>query len=179
MAPPCEAAPRRGPLQERPGQPETPSATTCPAHRTYSPAFSVQTTGPWATEASTPDLPDRRSLVFITNLRPSQAAIMGKMRSLTNGSYSSAVHAGEVVRSFRYMDGVCHGSAFSACFAACAVCFSLRAVFRVCHDLPSVFGLGFSFLCDSRLCGVLVAAMYPLFSVICRSRGSARNVLTV
>jgi len=62
--------------------------------------------------------------------------------------------------------GQCPVSAAS--FAACAVCFSLRAVFRVCHDLFSVFGFGFSFLCDSRLCGVVVA-MYPLFSVICQA----------
>ena len=57
---------------------------------------------------------------------------------------------------------MCYGSVFAASFAACAACFSLRAAFRVCHDLPSVFGFGFSFLCDSRLCGVVVVAMYPL-----------------
>ena len=55
-----------------------------------------------------------------------------------------------------------------ACFAACAACFSLRAMFRVCHDLLSVFGFGFSFLRDSRLCGVVVFAIYPLLSVICQ-----------
>jgi hypothetical protein len=27
--------------------------------------------------------------------------------------------------------------------------------------LFSVFGFGFSFLCDSRLCGVVVVAIYP------------------
>jgi len=32
-------------------------------------------------------------------------------------------------------------------------------MFRVCHDLLSVFGFGFSFLCDSRMCGVVVVAM--------------------
>jgi hypothetical protein len=45
-------------------------------------------------------------------------------------------------------------------------------MFRVCHDLFSVFGFGFSFLCDSRLCGVVVVAMYPLFSVICQARAN-------
>lgn len=63
---------------------------------------------------------------------------------------------------------MCHVPVSAASFAACAVCFSLRAVFRVCHDLLSVFGFGFSFLCDSRLCGVVVVAMYPHFSVICQ-----------
>lgn len=47
----------------------------------------------------------------------------------------------------------------SASFAACASCFSLRAMFRVCHDLLSVFGFAFSFLCDSRFCGVVVFAI--------------------
>ena len=28
-------------------------------------------------------------------------------------------------------------------FAACAACFSLRVMFRVCHDLLSVLGFGF------------------------------------
>jgi hypothetical protein len=52
----------------------------------------------------------------------------------------------------------------SASFAACAVCFSLRAAFRVCHDLFSVFGFGFSFLCDSRVgVAVVVDAMEPFF----------------
>jgi hypothetical protein len=37
---------------------------------------------------------------------------------------------------------------FSPAFAACAACFSLRASFRVCHDLLSVFGFGFSRFCD-------------------------------
>ena len=55
---------------------------------------------------------------------------------------------------------MCHRSVSAASFAACAVCFSLRAMFRVCHDFDSVFG--FSFLCDSRLCGVVVDAMIPL-----------------
>ena len=59
-----------------------------------------------------------------------------------------------------------HPSGFAASFAACSVCFSLRATFRVCHDFDSVFGLGFSFLCDSRLGAVVVDAMYPSFSSI-------------
>jgi len=42
--------------------------------------------------------------------------------------------------------GMCECPGHSASFAACAACFSLRAVFRVCHDLLSVFGFGFSFL---------------------------------
>ena len=53
-------------------------------------------------------------------------------------------------------------SVFSASVAACAVCFSLRAALRVCHDLPSVLGFGFSFFLDSRADGVVVVfAMYP------------------
>ena len=53
---------------------------------------------------------------------------------------------------------------YSTDFAACAVCFSLRAAFRVCHDLLSVFGLGFSFFfCDSRAGVAVVDAMFPLF----------------
>ena len=51
-------------------------------------------------------------------------------------------------------------------------------VFRVCHDLLSVFGFGFSFLCDSRLCGVVVFAMYPL-SVLLVRHADVREVLTV
>jgi hypothetical protein len=58
--------------------------------------------------------------------------------------------------------GMCHRSVSAASFAACAACFSFRAMFRVCHDLLSVLGLGFSFFCDSRLCGVVLGAMYPL-----------------
>jgi hypothetical protein len=54
-------------------------------------------------------------------------------------------------------------------FAACAACFSLRAMFRVCHDLLSVFGFGFNFLCDSRVCGAVVDAIYALFSLICQA----------
>ena len=50
-------------------------------------------------------------------------------------------------------------SAFAVCPAAYAACFSLRAAFRVCHDLFSVFGFGFSFLRDSRLVTVVVFAM--------------------
>src|SRR5215213_6460106 len=53
-----------------------------------------------------------------------------------------------------------YGSVFPPCFSACAVCLSLRAAFRVCHDLLSVFGFGFNFLCDVRVFGVVVAAMY-------------------
>jgi len=70
----------------------------------------------------------------------------------------------------RYLCGMCQCPASAASFAACAVCFSLRAIFLVCHDLLSVFGFGVSFLCDSRLCGVVVDAMYPLFSVACQAR---------
>ena len=75
--------------------------------------------------------------------------------------------SGRVCYQRRYLCGMCHGSVF----AACAVCFSLRAMFRVCHDFDSVFGFGFSFLCDSRLCGVVVDAMNSSFSVICQARG--------
>ena len=73
---------------------------------------------------------------------------------------------------------MCHRSVFAASVAACAVCFSLRAMFRVCHDLLSVFGFGFSFLCDSRLCGVVVVAMFPLSVLFVRHAG-VREVLTV
>ena len=66
---------------------------------------------------------------------------------------------------------MCHPSASAASFAACAVCFSLRAMFRVCHDFGSVFGFGFSFLCDSRLFGVVVDAMCSSFSSIVRRAG--------
>jgi len=52
--------------------------------------------------------------------------------------------------------GICAPARSAASFAACAVCFSLRAMFRVCHDFFSVFGFGFSFFCDSRLCSVVV-----------------------
>ena len=70
---------------------------------------------------------------------------------------------------------MCHGSVFAASVAACAACFSLRAWFRVCHDLLSVFGFGLSFLCDSRLCGVVVlVAMYPL-SVLFGFKLAARD----
>lgn len=48
-------------------------------------------------------------------------------------------------------------SVSSASFAACAVCFSLRAAFLVCHDFWSVFGFGFSFVCFGRAFG---AAMF-------------------
>jgi hypothetical protein len=61
---------------------------------------------------------------------------------------------------------MCHRPVSAANFAACAVCFSLRAMFRVCHDFDSVFGFGFSLLCDSRLGGVVVDAMSPSFCVI-------------
>src|SRR5678809_1256010 len=67
--------------------------------------------------------------------------------------------------SFQVSRGIAarvHSSVFAASFAACSVCFSLRAMFRVCHDFDSVFGFGFSLLCDSRLGGVVVDAMYPL-----------------
>ncbi len=65
----------------------------------------------------------------------------------------------------------CQRPVSAASFAACAVCFSLRAMFRVCHDLDSVLGFGFSFLCDSRLCGVVVDAMHSSFSFIRQARG--------
>ena len=44
-------------------------------------------------------------------------------------------------------------------FAAYAACFSLRAAFRVCHDLCSVFGFAFSRFFDSRAAGVVVEAI--------------------
>ena len=49
----------------------------------------------------------------------------------------------------------------AATLAAWAACFSLRAAFRVCHDLLSVFGFGFSllFLRASRLSDVVLVAM--------------------
>ena len=53
-------------------------------------------------------------------------------------------------------------------FSACAACLSLRAAFRVCHDLLSVFGFGFSFLRESRVFAVL--AMYPLQGIVARVR---------
>lgn len=68
------------------------------------------------------------------------------------------------------------GGVAEASVAACAACFSLRAMFRVCHDLPSVFGFGFSFLRDSRVCGVL--AMHPLSGLFVRHAG-VREVPTV
>src|SRR5207237_423624 len=52
-----------------------------------------------------------------------------------------------------------HHSA-AARFAAYAACFSLRAAFRVCHDLCSVFGFAFSRFFDSRLAGVVVEAIW-------------------
>jgi hypothetical protein len=58
----------------------------------------------------------------------------------------------------------CHSPVSDASFAGWAVCFSLRAMFRVCHDVFSVFGFGFSFFCDWRLC-VVVGAM-SLLSVL-------------
>jgi hypothetical protein len=55
----------------------------------------------------------------------------------------------------------------AASFAACAVCLSLREAFRVCQDLCSVFGFGFSLFFDSRA-GVVVVevAMCPAFSSV-------------
>jgi hypothetical protein len=50
---------------------------------------------------------------------------------------------GETPTTFQWSLPLC-----AASFAAYAVCFSLRAMFRVCHDFDSVFGFGFSFLCD-------------------------------
>ncbi|PYN17534.1 MAG: hypothetical protein DMD76_30925 [Candidatus Rokuibacteriota bacterium] len=47
----------------------------------------------------------------------------------------------------------------AASFAAYAACFSLRAAFRVCHDLCSVFGFAFSRFFDSRVGGVVVEAI--------------------
>jgi len=61
-----------------------------------------------------------------------------------------------VLPTSRYLCGMCHSRGSAASFAACAVCFSLRAMFRVCHDFFSVFGFGFSFFCDSQLCSVVV-----------------------
>jgi hypothetical protein len=52
-----------------------------------------------------------------------------------------------------------HHSAAAASFAAYAACFSLRAAFRVCHDLCSVFGFAFSRFFDSRVAGVVVEAI--------------------
>jgi hypothetical protein len=60
-------------------------------------------------------------------------------------------------------------------FAACAACLSLRAAFRVCQDLLSVFGFGFSLLCELTTFGVVWP--YPA-GVICQSRGCA-NAHTV
>jgi hypothetical protein len=47
----------------------------------------------------------------------------------------------------------------AASFAAYAACFALRAAFRVCHDLCSVFGFAFSRFFDSRAAGVVVEAI--------------------
>src|SRR3989442_6822060 len=52
-----------------------------------------------------------------------------------------------------------HHSAAAASFAAYAACFSLRAAFRVCLDLCSVFGFAFSRFFDSRVAGVVVEAI--------------------
>jgi hypothetical protein len=53
----------------------------------------------------------------------------------------------------------------AASFAACATCLSLRAAFRVCHDLFSVLGFGFSFFFDSRVgTAVVDVAKSPSFS---------------
>ena len=68
--------------------------------------------------------------------------------------------------------GMCYRWVSVVSFDACAACFSLRAAFRVCHDFDSVFGFGFSFLCDSRLGGVVVDAMYPLSVLLCEARAS-------
>jgi hypothetical protein len=51
-----------------------------------------------------------------------------------------------------------YGSVREPRLAAYAACFSLRAAFRVCHDLLSVFGFGFSRFRDSRPPGVAVFA---------------------
>ena len=74
-----------------------------------------------------------------------------------------------VLPTFRCVCGMCYRPVSAASFAACAICFSLRAMFRVCHDFDSVFGFGFSFLCDSRLGGVVVDAMYSSFSFVCQA----------
>ena len=67
-------------------------------------------------------------------------------------------------------------SVSSASFAACAVCFSLRAAFLVCHDFWSVFGFGFSFVCFGRAFG---AAMFFSLSSICQLTGrSSRRSTT-
>jgi hypothetical protein len=52
-----------------------------------------------------------------------------------------------------------YSPAVAASFAAYAACFSLRAAFRVCHDLCSVFGFAFSRFFDSRAAGVVVEAI--------------------
>ena len=79
------------------------------------------------------------------------------------------------LRRWRYAAGdACrHCSVFAASFAACAVCFSLRAVFRVCHDLLSVFGFGCNFVCEARVFGGVMYAP-PVLSV-----GGFPDVVTV
>ena len=66
-----------------------------------------------------------------------------------------------IQRPARLTTPTCAGPGLRYAFAACAVCFSLRAALRVCHDLLSVFGFGFSRFFDSRLCDVVVGAMHP------------------
>jgi hypothetical protein len=44
-------------------------------------------------------------------------------------------------------------------FTAYAACFSLRAAFRVCHALCSVFGFAFSRFLDSQVAGVVAEAI--------------------
>ena len=94
-------------------------------------------------------------------------------RSEENGESVSISTICQVLRTDRFRQK-CHGSVLGDNAAACAACLSLRAMFRVCQDLLSVFGFGFSFLRDSRIDGVVVVAMYPLL-VSCHSDGRARS----
>jgi hypothetical protein len=69
----------------------------------------------------------------------------------------------------------------AASFAAYAACFALRAAFRVCHDLCSVFGFAFSRFFDSRVAGVVVEAIQyalspsKLLTPVDHERASARD----
>jgi hypothetical protein len=76
-------------------------------------------------------------------------------------------------RRWHYFSTLC-GMFHASVFAACAACFSFRAAFRVCHDFDSVFGFAFSFLCDSRVFGVAVDAMFPQFRAIEARRSSGK-----
>jgi len=80
------------------------------------------------------------------------ATFASSMSSPCFGKHQTAYRSRHAPR-----DACRHCSVFAARLAACAVCLSLRAVFRVCHDLLSVFGFGCNFLCEARIFG---AAMY-------------------